>query len=315
MTQETQTPEEGRKRISGANVFYISALVVLVCGAIFLFAANRTKSNQNDVLTTQLNESNTRYTDLDKQYEAALAEVASYKGQNATLDSIINVKEGQLKTFQASLTKEKKNRMLSDADYKKQLEQLGSIVSDLTSQVETLQKEKNVLIVRNDSLGKRVAEETVLTENLSSTNKVLTKKVTIASLLIPQNIMAEAIKERNNGKETTTSRASKASELRVCFDVGENKVADAGSKTFFARIVGPDGVTLAVQDKGSGVFQMADSASGEKAFTTKQSIDYDQKPQNVCMFWKQSTPFAAGHYTAEIYQDGFFIGKKDFQLK
>ncbi len=314
MTPENQNPEQ-RNRMAGVNIFYISALVVLLGASIYLFAANRTKENQRDVLTTQLNESNTRYADLDKQYEATLAEVASYKGQNATLDSIIDVKENQLKTFQAALAKAKKDRMISDADYKKQMEQLGSIVSDLTAQVEALQKDKTVLITRNDSLGRRVAEETVLTQNLSATNKVLTTKVTIASLLVPQNINAEALKERSNGKETTTSRASKATELRVCFDVGENKVADAGQKTFFARILGPDGVTIAVEDKGSGVFQMADTSNGEKAFTTKQTIDYDQKPQNVCMFWKQTTAFSPGHYTAEIYQDGYFIGKSDFVLK
>ena len=253
--------------------------------------------------------------DLDKQYTAALSEVVSYKGQNKTLDSILTVKEKDLITFKAALNKAKKERLLSEADYKKQLDQLSLVVSDLTAQVAALQKDKTVLITKNDSLGKRVAEEMVLTQNLESTNKVLFTKVTIGSLLIPQNIIATGIKDHSNGKETTTSRASKTSQIRVCFDVGENKIAETGTKTFLARIISPEGVTLAVENMGSGVFQVASDTANKMTFTTKEDISYEQKPQNVCMFWKQTTPFAEGKYKVEIYQGGYFIGKSQFELK
>lgn len=311
MTELTPTPE--RKK-SSANIFYIAAIAVLVTCSIYLFANNRTKTHEATALTTQLDESNTRYADLDKQYSAALADVSSYKGQNKTLDSILTVKEKELVNFKSALNKARKEKVLSEAEYKKQLDQISAVVTDLTAQIETLQKEKNMLITKNDSLGKRVAEEVTLTAQLSETNKVLFNKVTVASLLIPKNIVVEGIKEKSSGKETTTSRASKVSELRLCFNIGENKIAEAGNKTFLARIISPEGTTLAVEDLGSGVFQVA-GENEQRTFTTSQVVSYDQKPQNVCMFWKQKMPYSAGKYSAEIYQDGYFIGKTDFELK
>lgn len=315
MIDETQTPERNRQDANRSNVWYIVALVVLLCTGVYLLVANVNKSHENVALTTQIDQSNTRYADLDKQYSATLAEVASYKGQNATLDSIINVKEGQINSMRGQLAKAKKDRMISESDYKKQMAELNGIVSDLTAQVASLQNDKKVLLTQNDSLGKRVAEETVVTNNLTQTNSVLSKKVAIASLLTPQNLNVTGIKERRNGKEKTTERASKASAIRVCFDVGENKVADPGTKNFYARIIGPDGVTLAVQDLGSGVMKTAEDTSNAKAFTTKETINYDQKPQNVCMFWKQPTGYTPGSYSVELYQDGYFIGKSNFLLK
>jgi hypothetical protein len=51
-------------------------------------------------------------------------------------------------------------------------------------------------------------------------------------------------------------------------------------------------------------------------YSTTASVDYqNQAKADVCTMWNQGTPFVAGKYTAEIYQDGYLIGKQNFELK
>jgi hypothetical protein len=143
---------------------------------------------------------------------------------------------------------------------------------------------------------------------------MLTQKVTIGSLLKPENIVATANFTKSSGKEVETAKAKKAQELKVCFDVPENKVADPGSKVMLVRIVTPEGVPLAVQDKGSGVFKSTESGQDQQ-YTTAATVDYKQERQSVCTNWSQNNAFEPGTYTAEIYQDGYLVGKKEFALK
>ena len=198
--------------------------------------------------------------------------------------------------------------------YKKQMEELNILIADLNVKVEGLEKEKVALVAQRDSIGLNLNKTETRVVELQSTNAQLSRKVTQASLLVPANVEVSGSFDKSSGKEAATLRANKSEQLRVCFDIPENKIADAGEKTFVIRIISPQGTVLAIQDQGSGVF--TDANSGEqKQFTTTATVDYSQQPKSVCAHWKQSTPFAEGSYLAEIYQDGFIVGKQNFELK
>ncbi|MEO5674145.1 MAG: hypothetical protein ABIQ74_05820, partial [Chitinophagales bacterium] len=179
---------------------------------------------------------------------------------------------------------------------------------------EELQKQNSILTIEKDSLGRNLSETQMIVTQLTTTNTSLSQKVTVASLLIPSNIEISGVRNKSNGKEDETSRASKVQYLNVCFDVPENKIADAGSKTFYVRILSPEGSILAVQDQGSGTFTGVET-NEQMQYTTTATMDYQQQSKNVCAKWNQNTPFAKGKYNAEIYQDGYLIGKQSFEFK
>ena len=83
---------------------------------------------------------------------------------------------------------------------------------------------------------------------------------------------------------------------------------------FYVRIISPSGSTLSVQDQGSGVLTAVETGE-QVTYTTTASANYNQTKQNVCSHWNQSTGFQPGKYIAEIYQDGYLVGKKDLELK
>jgi len=288
---------------------------ILFLGAgIFLFADNQHKAKMITASTDEVTASENRYTDLDAKYTAALAEIESYKGKNASLDSVLSVKEKYILTLRSNLNKEKQNRDISDAEYKRQMNDLNSLVSDLNTKVDELQKQNVTLSTQKDSLGKDITQKATVISDLQTTNSTLTKKVTVASLLIPTDIDVKAVREKSSGKESETNRASKAQSLKVCFNVPENKVSDPGEKTFFVRILSPEGSVLAVESAGSGVFTSVESGD-QVQYTNTATVNYDQQPKQLCSNWTQSTPFTVGHYTTEIYQDGYLVGKSGFDLK
>jgi len=303
------------KKLNGAGMFFLFTTILLLGAGIFISADFAKKSKEANALNTELSASEKRYTELDARYTVALADIESYRGKNATLDSLISLKERSLLEMKANLNKERKNRQLGEKEYKSQLTDLNSLITGLTIKIDSLQKVNGVLVVQKDSLGNDIFQKQTVITQLQTTNTSLSQKVTVASLLIPTHIEAIGIRDKSNGKVAETNHASKAQHLRICFDIPQNKVAEAGSKTFLVRVLNPDGSVLAMDNQGSGVFNSVETGA-QMQYTTSLSADYQQQSQaGLCAVWNQSTPFQEGKYTAEIYQDGYLTGKQVFELK
>ena len=86
-------------------------------------------------------------------------------------------------------------------------------------------------------------------KTLEKFNQDLSERVFTASVLGIDNIHVEGVYYRSSGREVTTNRASKIQNLSICFDIVENKVADAGLKELFIRIIDPKGDVLNVANK------------------------------------------------------------------
>jgi hypothetical protein len=306
---DNQPPKQNNR-----TIFYIILILLLVGINIYLYVKYYQTKNQTQTLTEEANIDSLRIADLDMRYQEALVNIESYKGQNSKLDSIIAVKEKELMGFKSNLDAMKKKMKVSEADYKKQLDGMQNTVNDLMAQIKDLEAKNQILITKNDSLGQSLATEITTNAQLTTTNQTLSQKVSVASLLKPTTLSATGVRGKSSGKETETDNAKKAEKLKVCFDLPENQVADAGEKTFLVRIISPEGTTLAVQSSGSGTFQVAGTGE-QRQYTTSTTVQYDQQAKNVCTYWQQTTPYAKGDYSAEIYQDGYLLSTKKFELK
>lgn len=307
---ENQPP----RRQNNRTIFYIILILLLLGINIYLYMKYYQKSTQSKALNEQVNSDSVRIADLDMKYQEALVSIESYKGQNAKLDSIIAVKEKELMGFKSNIDQLKKKMKISESDYKKQVDDLQSMVNDLATQIKDLQEKNQILITKNDSLGKTLATQLSTNEQLTSTNQVLTQKVSVASLLKPTSFKINGVRGKSSGKEVETENIKKVEKLKICFDLPENQVADAGQKTLYIRIIAPEGTTLAMQSSGSGTFQLNDTGE-ERQYTTAANIDYQQQAKTVCTYWQQTGPYSKGTYTGELYQDGYLTGTTKFELK
>ncbi len=309
---ETQSQE---KKTDNRTLLLIAIIVLLIAGNIYLYWKLNQKQDVVEMQAQNLNMDSVKIADLDLKYNSALNDIEGLRGQNSSLDSLLNIKENEIKTMKAALDAAKKAGKLKDKEYLAKLGDLQKLVDDLKGQITQLEAEKNILITQKDSLGHDLDQQVVVNTQLSGENKVLSKKVQLGSLLKAQNIIATGVKGKGKGKEVATDNAKKTERIKICFDVDENKIADQGSKTFLLRLVAPNGSVINVASMGSGKFVNAET-NDEMIYTTKQTITYNQKPQNVCIYWGATgSTFDKGKYIAELYQDGYSVGKKEFILK
>lgn len=304
---ENQAPQQK----SNKTTLLIILIIILACVNIYLYVKLNNKQQTVKELIEVTNMDSIKIADLDTKYTSALSDLESLKGQNTSLDSLLTVKENQIKNMKSALDAARKAKKLSDKEYADKVADLQQLIDDLKNQITTLEKEKNILVTQKDSIGRDL--DVMIGENtqLKKENRVFK---TEAGLLKAQNIVATGVFSKKNGKEITTNKAKSSERIKVCFDVDESKSSDVGNKTFYLRLVSPEGVTLAVQSMGSGVLTLA-KTNEQVQYTMTKDIEYTQQKQNVCIYWKQNTPFPKGNYTAEIYQDGYKVGSSDFTLK
>ncbi len=290
------------------SVFYIVLLLLLVGLNVYLYLRLNQLERRSEQVTKEIAEDSLRLVELDLKYQEALASIESYKGQNASLDSLIALKERELMELRqhyAALSREKK---LSEEEARKAINQMRALVQDLQAKVQQLEEENRALRVQTDTLSQKIAAQVAANIQLQKTNKMLATK---AGLLYPISLTASGVKLKASGKENPTDKSKKSSRLKVCFVLPAVGTVMPGEKTFYVRIINPEGITLS---SGNHVITKAEGGS-QIQYTMSTAVDYEQETKEVCVDWEQSIPFQKGSYTLELYQDGYLVGKNEFLLK
>lgn len=313
---ESPVNEQGGKTKQRKNrgIIYVVLIIALVLMDGYLYVKNHQSQNQITSQKQTLNTDSSRIVDLNARYHEEMDSLLSYKGQNATLDSLLNIKINQLKNMQKSLAAAQRAKKLDDEQYKKNIDDLNAMISDMKNQIADLEKQNGVLITKNDSLGKSLTVSEGNNQQLTQQNTTLNSKLTKASLLQPENVIGEGIKVSSSGKETITANTKKAKKIKVAFDIPANDNIDAGNKTLYMVLSDPKGTVLTDQAQGSGVFQLADG-SGQQQYTASKTIAFDQKKQHVEFEWSSATAFEKGNYLVKIFQDGYMTGASVIKMK
>jgi hypothetical protein len=192
------------------------------------------------------------------------------------------------------------------------ISQYEASIAEMKKQIEQLSAEKQQLTNQNQQLTTDLTTEKQTTSQLSETNKGLSKKVELASLLQLRNIEVAAVKKKKSGKETTVTKVKQLEDLRISFETGDNKVLDAGNVSLFVRILNPKGETVSVADQGSRSMTLAGGETVQ--YTKKADIEWNQTNKKVVVYWSQNIK-EPGTYKAEIYQSGVLVGQGQVALK
>jgi predicted polyphosphate/ATP-dependent NAD kinase len=209
----------------------------------------------------------------------------------------------------------KQNATASDlAEARGLIKDLNGKIDGYVAEIERLQGENQTLTTEKNTL---TTQKTELEQNLSNTQtekKVAEEKVDIGSTLHASSFSIAAINEKSSGKEKATSTAKRADKFRISFDLDENRIAPSGQKDLYILVTDPAGKLVSEQGLTSGTFTTR--LDGEKQFTNKVSVDYEQGARkNVSFDLKQTDKYQPGAYKVEVYHNGFKIGENTVQLK
>ncbi len=305
-----------------------------IIGNAYLLMDRSKMSDQVQQQVDKITESEQLNAELEKQYYEALSDLEEMRGSNDELNTMIETQKEELKQQKnkiASLIKNGKDLKSARAElvvlktqaaeYVAQIEQLRNENEKLSEINLTLEKEKGDLSVQveegtkiNNELTTAKAALISEKEILSKENENLAAKVNVASVINVSNITIKGIKLRDNGKERAKNKANKINHLKVCFDLEDNNVAEAGIEQFFIRILNPDGETMTFENFGSGI--MVDSESGQQIrYTLIKGVQYNNDAANTCFDWAPEIEWASGEYGLQVFNKGFLVGESAFALK
>lgn len=303
MLEETENQKKGTL---GYKITIVAEALIIV---LLLFMLNNQKVETQTITVEKTKEVNSLQDELNAlklEHEKIKEEYGDLTEQMTQKDSLI---VANMEEIQKLIAK--------SADYnriKKQLAYLRNIQQGYVDQLDSLftvnQQLKNDLQVAH----KDIEDERSKSTNLSKEKEELSKIVEVGSALKAYNVegMGINLKGKSN-KEVETFKASRVDRVKICFTIGQNAIAKAGSRTVYIRLSRPDKVVVAM--KGD---EYSFDAKGTKLqYTLKKEFNYENKSVNMCLNWDKITdePAMKGIYNVAVFLDGEEIGSSTFELQ
>ena len=304
---ENTYSEQSQRKDSNKVYFLILVIFALLGTNVYLFFKDK---KANDRVVTLSDEKSRMETEIDR-IEAELD-----KANTANVRISSQMKEDQQIARQKidELREQLRKGKLTQGELakaQKEIKQLRYFVSKYNSDIDELKKKNVSLTQERDSLQTRIASVSEEKLRLEQQNTDLNDKIKLGAALKTANLSISPIKIRNNGKETTVSRAGAVNKLRISFTVADNALAQKGMHDVFVRVIDPTG-NLIVSDNGS----LFTADGDDLQYTYRTSIEFDNTQGKVyAIDWTNPDSFHKGTYTIMLYSDGYTMGKTSVVLK
>lgn len=304
---EENASNENRKK--SALLWVLIALLAITNGVTFWMYMQEKNKAANEIIVK----------------EQVIVERDNVKGDLLQLQKDFENLQTSDKTLQAEIDAKKAEiaQLLEDAEkhkgdsyiiskLRKESETLRQIMRGYVRTIDSLGTLNKTLIVEKDNVLKELDTEKGKTSNLNKEKEVLNATIQKGSLLSCFNIVAKGVKFKSGGKkESETTKASRVQKIKVSFSLGENKIAKAGEKTVFIRIVTPDGKEMAKSYDDNYRFTF-DKSSGY--FAGKQSLNYANTEISGVTYCEGQGELVPGNYIIEVSCDGVIIGGTSLRL-
>jgi predicted nuclease with TOPRIM domain len=247
---------------------------------------------------------------LSAELQRVKTEYEKLNQENASLQNQLSAKDEEIRLKIAQIQK-----LINSGDAtqlkkaKEELNALKALNQVYIVQIDSLKIANKQLVDENVSLNQNLSTANVKVTSLTQENSLLANKVAIASVLKTANLRALGVRYKGSGKETETSKAKSTDRIKTCFTISENLVVEKGPKDIFVRVLSPDG---AVMSTSSETFIFNGQAT---LYTTKESIMYENRDTDLCVYWEKGNTYNAGKYTIELYCEGNQIGVATLVLK
>ncbi len=273
----------------------IAVLLLLIS----LIWQSRQFEKQVALKTQFIEEKNALRDDLDDlidEHEFLKDEHSELNEQLFEKDSLINAYAADIKKLLRS------ENQLNEA--KRKITRLKEISRKYISAIDSLLTMNATLVIENDSVKKANSIISSRNKKLEKTNQQLVDRVSVASVLKAENIDVEGLYYRASGREVASSRANKIQNFRICLSILENKVAEAGVKELFIRIIAPDGNVLNVANQ----IQELELPDTILQYSFAHSFEYENQHVTDCILWTRGNVLSAGDYRFELIVDNELIG-------
>jgi flagellar basal body-associated protein FliL len=199
------------------------------------------------------------------------------------------------------------------AKLKKETETLRAIMQHYVVTIDSLNTLNQKLIVEKKNVLKELDAEKEKGKTLNQEKDELKETIAKGSVLTCFNVSAKGVYFKKGGKkEVLTNKARKATKIKVGFSLGENKIAKAGAKTVYIRIMTPDGKEMAKGYDDSYKFVFNKTSNGY--YAGKETVNYGNIELAAVTYCEGQGEMVPGNYIIEISCDGVIIGNTNLKL-
>jgi hypothetical protein len=198
------------------------------------------------------------------------------------------------------------NNVRTIRTYRKEISTMREIMKSYIVQIDSLNTRNKVLVAENMEIKAHIDRVEATNEELSKTTEELSSKVEIASVITAKDVLVICL----NKKRKETDRIDRMVNLRVCFTLRENPIAEAGKKIVFLRITRPDGLVLT--DSPENLFPFGEE---QMIFSATRTVDYLNQDVEMCIFYDNNGDFIEGTYAVDLYLEGSLVGSGVFMLR
>jgi uncharacterized small protein (DUF1192 family) len=310
------TPQNQPPRSNTTKNIVIGVLAAGLLGTWGYLLWDKNKSNEK-ISQTQYTASSamSQRDSVQAIYNDALFRLDSITGVNNNLQGEKSDLAKEIDKRKAEIRSILNKKNATDAELKR----AKGLISELNEKITTLEAEVTRLVGENQQLTatntQLTVEKQTLETNLATTQtekSELEQTVDVGSTFSAGNIQISAVNEKKSGKEKETTTAKKVDKLVVSFDV-ENRIAKSGPADLYIMVTAPNGQVISDATFGSGT--LTTRTEGDKQFTSKVSINYEQGTRKNVQVPLRQSDFQTGDYKIQIYQNGFKIGEGVRTLK
>lgn len=304
---EDNTTNDNRKK-SGLLWILISLLTITNVVTFVMYIKEKNKAANEVIVTEQvLVERDNVKSDLlqlQKDFE-------NLQTNDKALQAEIEAKKAEIAQLLEDAEKHKGDAYVI-SKLKKESETLRQIMRGYVRTIDSLGTLNKNLIVEKDNVLKELDTEKGKITGLNKEKEELQSTIQKGSILSCFNVVAKGVKFKSGGKkESETSKASRAEKIKVSFTLGENKIAKAGEKTVFIRIVTPDGKEMAKNYDDNYRFTFNKSSG---YFAGKEALNYANAEISGVTYCEGKDPLVPGNYIVEVACDGVIIGSTNLRL-
>ena len=306
---EYQEPSNGAyQREKNNRIPVLIGIVVLLLAIVaFFYFKYEEEKGLKEAQTKELNATVLALDSISGQLNDKILTISQLGGEIDTLVALRN----QLEVEKKSLLRQDKNQKQLISTLKGKVSGYTELLLAKDVEIEKLKKINEQLVTENTELK---TEKNVLNASIKEINKAkeeLAEKVAFAARLKVNGMKVYAVNE--SGKERESEfRNRHIEQLKVTFNVTENKVAPIEGKELLVKITASDGNTLFDVTNGSGSFTFE---GREMFYTVKQEILYDKTSQQVTVFYEKGSDFPIGQHQIEVYTDDYKMGQGTFTVK
>ena len=242
--------------------------------------------------------------DLQKDYQ-------NLQTNDAAMQLDIDAKRERIEELIKEAAKHKGDATII-SKLKKETQTLRSIMQSYVRTIDSLNTLNQTLVAEKKTVLKQLGSEKEKQSVLIKEKDELKSTIVKGSILSCFNISAKAVLYKRGGKkESETNKARKTEKIKVSFSLGENKIAKAGEKTIYVRIMTPDGKELAKSYDDDCRFNFNQSSG---YFAGKETLNYANAELIGVTYCEGQSEYVPGNYIIEITCDGVVIGNTSLKL-